>query len=193
MTTTIEAEARHAGEHLAALKTELSFIDQQIDDAADRGDAVAVVQLQKRKRDRERDLPGEITAANADYDAKRLAFFYARKEEERTKVAHQREQVRERRVVQERAIALAVTKIAEGCREWVAMVRRESELEGQLSGRPAAEEIDAIRAPMLQFLDHAVQRLFDLLWIRQRPPIVNLTGPMGEAEQIIHKALFPDA
>src|SRR5256712_13584662 len=103
MTTTIEAEARHAGEHLAALKTELSFIDQQIDDAADRGDAVAVVQLQKRKRDRERDLPGEITAADADYEAKAAAFFFAPKKEGGTKGGHPRAQVRERGGVPGRA------------------------------------------------------------------------------------------
>ncbi len=185
-TAALGAEARDAGERHAALQRELATTDDKITDAAKRRDASSVVWLEQRKRD----LPSEIAAAKAAYDQARLVFGSARERERRAELARKLEQMHERRIMQERAIALAVTSLVERCRDWGVTVRRLSELEGQLRGRPAAETIDAIRAPTLQFLDHAFQRLLDLLWVEHRPATVNLDGPAGQAERIVHRALF---
>ena len=168
---------------LAAIPAERAAVPRQ----AGYADRVMLLDAEREQLER------EIGKLEAQLTVAREQEQQALKRQRLADLAREIGTERDRLTAQERAANERFAGTVEAYRDWTATVWRVAELEQQLSGRPMISTLDQLRAPVLRFLSHAVARLFDWLWLRERPTAVPLTGPEGEAEKIIHKALFPDA
>ena len=169
-------------------------MDAAIDAAIDADNPALVNRLKRRKGQ----LPDLINSAKADYDEKRRAFGVARERERQARLAHARETKREAIAAKQAALSPALAGVARAYREFAAEARDLAQLEQEISGRPAANEVDCLRGPAALFLAQGFARVLEWTWLGPDTervhyrPALRQTGLQGDAELVVFRALFPN-